>query len=118
MLSWNFFYQYSEQYSLQATCERNGSLTRVIFPSKLILPIFVPIVPTCDPRVGASFDPQGYHMNKIDKSPQGDATYQKSKLYPFQFHRRRNLKLVFFVPMFKLVTPGVGSVLTLGESYE
>ena len=35
-----------------------------------------------------SFDPKGHHMNKIDKGPQGDATYQKSKLYPFQFQRR------------------------------
>ena len=26
-------------------------------------------------------------MNKIDKGLQGDATYQKSKLYPFQFQR-------------------------------
>ena len=54
-------------------------------------------------------------MNKIDKGLQGDATYQKSKLYPFQFQRRRILKLVF-VPMFKLVTPGVGSVLTPKKS--
>ena len=65
-----------------------------------------------------SFDPKGHHMNKIDKGLQGDATYQKSKLYPFQFQRRKILKLVFFVPMFQLVTPGVGSVLTPKESYE
>ena len=26
------------------------------------------------------FWPQGYHMNRIDKGAQGDATYQKSKL--------------------------------------
>ena len=72
----------------------------------------VPLVPTCDPRGGASFDPTGHHMNKTNKGLQGDATYQKSKLYPFQFQRRRILKLVFFLPMFQLVTPGVGSVLT------
>ena len=66
----------------------------------------------------ASFDPKGHHVNKIDKSIQGDATYRKSKLYLFQFQRRRILKLVFFVPMFQLVTPGVGSVLTPKESYE
>ena len=76
------------------------------------------LVPICDPRGGASFDPKGYHVNKIDKGLQGDATYRKSKLYLFQFQRRRILKLVFFVPMFQLVTPGVGSVLTLKESYE
>ena len=49
-----------------------------------------------DPLGGVSFD-LGYHMNKIDKAPQGDATYQKPKLYPLQFQRRRILKLVFFV---------------------
>ena len=70
--------------------------------------IYVPLVPTCNPRDGASFDPKGHHMNKIDKVLQGDATYQTSNLYPFQFQRRRILKLVFFVPMFQLVTPGVG----------
>ena len=60
-------------------------------------------------RVGpakiCSFDPKGHYMNKIDKGLQGDNTYQKSKLYPFQFQRRKILKLVFFVPMFQLVTP-------------
>ena len=70
------------------------------------------------PGVGANFDPKGHHMNKIDKGLQGDATYRKSKLYPFQFQKRRILKLVFFVPMFQLVTPGVGPVLTPKESYE
>ena len=51
-------------------------------------------------------------MNEIDKGPQRDAKYQISKLYPFQFQRRRILKLVFFVPMFQLVTPRVRPVLT------
>ena len=59
-----------------------------------------------------TFDPMGHHMNKIDKGLQGDATNQISMLYPFQFQRRRILKLVFFLPMFQLVTPGVGSVFT------
>ena len=48
---------------------------------------FVPFVPNYDPQGGASFDPKGHHMNKIDKGLQGDATYQLSKLYPFQFQR-------------------------------
>ena len=39
--------------------------------------IFVPLVPTCDPWGGASFDPKGHNMNKIDKCLQGDATYQQ-----------------------------------------
>ena len=61
--------------------------------------------------VGLVLIPWGIIMNKIDKGLQGDATYQKSMLYPFQF-QRRILKLVFFLPMFQLVTPVVGSVLT------
>ena len=72
--------------------------------------ISVPLVPTSDPRGGASFDPTGHHMNKIDKGLQRDATYQKPMLSPFQFQRRRIL--VFFLPMFQLVTPEVGSVFT------
>ena len=87
-------------------------------PESNELYIFVPLVQTCDPWSGASFNPNGHHMNKIDKGLQGDDTYQKSKLYPFQFQKRRSLKLVFFVPMFQLVTPGVGSVLAPEESCE
>ena len=48
---------------------------------------------------------------------QGDATYQLSKLYTFQFQRRRNLKFAVFVSIFQLVTPGTGSVLTPGALY-
>ena len=69
------------------------------------------------PRVGPVLIPRGI-VNKIDKGLQEDATYRKSKLYLFQFQRRRILKLVFFVPMFQLVTLGVGSVLTPKGSYE
>ena len=57
------------------------------------------------PRVGPVLIPTEII---IDKGLQGDATYQKSKLYPFQFQRGRILKLVFFVPMFQLVTSRVG----------
>ena len=32
------------------------------------------------PRGGASFDPKGHHVYKIDKGIQVDATYRKSKL--------------------------------------
>ena len=53
-----------------------GSLTRVIFPTNEFY-IFVPLVPTCDPQGGASFDPMGHHRNKINKGLQGDATYQQ-----------------------------------------
>ena len=43
-----------------------GSLTCVIFPKNEFY-IFVPLVPTCDPRGQASFDPKGHHMNKLTK---------------------------------------------------
>ena len=87
-----------------------------IFPTNEFY-IFVPLVQTSVPRFGASFDPKGHHMNKIYKGLQGDAKYQKSKLYPFQFQRRRILKLVFFVPV-PTCNPVFGSVLTPKESYE
>ena len=59
-----------------------------------------------------------HHMNKFGKRPQGDAKDQISKLYAFQFQRRRILKMGFYVPMFQLVTLGVGQILTQGASYE
>ena len=74
--------------------------------------------PTCDPWGGDSFDSKGHHVHKIDKGLQGNATYRKSKLYPFQFQRKRILKLVFFVPIKQLVTPKMGSVLNPKESYK
>ena len=68
--------------------------------------------PTCDPWDGDSFDSKGHHVNKINKGLQGDATYRKSKPYPFQFQRRRIFKLVFFVPIIQLVTLGMESVMS------
>ena len=35
------------------------------------------------------FLPLGLHLKKLGRSPLGDATYQISKLYAFQFQRRR-----------------------------
>ena len=46
-------------------------------------------------------------MNKLGTGPHGDAAYQISKLYAFNFQRRRILKIGFFVSMFQLVTPWV-----------
>ena len=60
----------------------------------------------------SSFRGKEFHVNKIDLGLRVDVTYRKSKPYPFKFQRRRILNLVFFVPMFQLVTPGLGSVLT------
>ena len=71
-------------------------------------------VPTCDPWGGASFYLMGYQMNKLGRSPLGDATYKISKLYAFHFQRRRIPKFVFFVPMLELVNPTAGPVLTQG----
>ena len=55
---------------------------------------------------------------ELGRGPHGDATYQISNLYAFQFQRRRILKIGFFVPMFQLMTPKVGPVLSPGASYE
>ena len=57
-------------------------------------------------------------MNKLSRGAQGDAKNQISKLYAFQFHRRRILKMGFFVPVFQLVNPRVGAILTPGASYK
>ena len=57
-------------------------------------------------------------MNKLGRCPQGDAKNQISKLYTFQFKRKKKLKMGFFVPMFQLVTHGLGPILTIGASYE
>ena len=64
------------------------------------------------------FWPHKHHMNKLGRGPQGYAKNQISKLYAFQFQRRRILEKEFFVPMFQLVTPGVGPILTPGASYK
>ena len=56
-------------------------------------------------------------MNKLGRGVLGNATYQISKLHAFQFERGRILKLVCFVPMFYLVTPEAGPILTPGASY-
>ena len=61
-----------------------GSLTRVIFPTNEFY-IFVPLVPTRDPRCGASFDPKGHYMNKIDKGLQADANTKNLSSIPSSF---------------------------------
>ena len=55
------------------------------------------------------FWPQGHRVNKLGRGPLGDSTYQISKLYGFQFQRRRILKISFIVPMFELVAPRGGT---------
>ena len=63
-----------------------------------------------------SFSPQKKTLYKLGRGPQGDAKNQISKLYAFQFQRGRILKMGFFVPMFQLVTPWMGPILTPGSS--
>ena len=46
-------------------------------------------IPTCELLCRASFDPWGI-MNKLGRGPQGDATYQISRLNAFQFQRKKN----------------------------
>ena len=38
----------------------------------------------------------GASYEQINRSPQGDAAYQISKIYTFQFQRRKILKMGFF----------------------
>ena len=62
--------------------------SRVIFPTNEFS-IFVPLVPTCDPRGGASFDPKGQHMNKIHRGLIGDATYENLSSIPSSFREEK-----------------------------
>ena len=57
-------------------------------------------------------------MTKLGRGALGNATYQISKFHAFQFQRGRILKLACFVPIFHLVTPGPGPILTPGASYK
>ena len=83
-------------YSQQEGHDGPESLTWVIFPTNEFY-IFVPLVPTCDPRVGQFLIPRGIIWIKLT------TVYKEmlhAKLYPFQFQRRRILKLVLcsYVP--------------------
>ena len=80
--------------------------------------IFVPMFQTCDPRGGASFDPRGIlWTNLVEVHKETPHTkYQIST--PSSFREEKKLKMGFFVPMFQLVTPGNGPVLTPGALYE
>ena len=69
---------------------------------------FVPMFNMWPPGRG-QFWLEGHHMNKLGRGPQGDAVYQISKVYTFQFQRRIILKMGFFVPIFQLVTPQGGA---------
>ena len=65
--------------------------------------------PTCmfqivTPLVRGQFWPKGHHLNKLGSGPLGDGTYHISKLYAFQFQRRRILKFLF-LPMFRILNP-------------
>ena len=55
-----------------------------------------------------------FNMIKLGKGLQGDATCQISKLYTFQFKRRRILNFAFFVPMLELTIPRAKLVFTQG----
>ena len=83
----------------------------------LKLVFFVPVFHLVTPGVGPVLTPR-HDINRLDRGSYGDAYYEISKFYLFQFKTRRILKLVFFGPMFQLVTPGVGPVLTSEASYE
>ena len=52
---------------------------------------------TCDPHSGSSFDPRDILCTRVLLQ---DARCQVSKLYAFQFQRRKILKFSIFVPFF------------------
>ena len=83
----------------------------------LKLVCFVPMFHHVTPGEGPILT-QGHHINTLGRGPKGDATYQISKLYAFQFQRRIILKMILLIPMFSLVSHGAGQVLTTGASYE
>ena len=85
---------------------------------KFELCFFCSYVQTCDRGERANFCLRGHHMNKLYRGPKGDGAFQISKLYAFQFHRRRILEIGSFAPMFQLVIPEAGSALTQGASYK
>ena len=45
-------------------------------------------IQTCDPGAGP-FWPQGHNLNKLDRGPLGDASYQISRLKASWFQTRR-----------------------------
>ena len=64
--------------------------------------------------VGPVLIPRGIIWIKLTKVYEEMLHTKKSKVYPFKFQRRRILKLVFFVPMFQLVTPLWGQFYSKG----
>ena len=61
--------------------------------------------------------PKGHHMYKLGGGPLIDTTYRISMLCAFQRPRKGLLKFSTFFPMFKLVTPVTGPVLSLGQTW-
>ena len=58
---------------------------------------------------------QGYNLNKLGKSPLGDATYQISRLEALRFQRRRLFHVFPCISLCKtIVTPGVRPFLAPG----
>ena len=80
----------------------------------------VPVFKLVNPLQGqGKFWANGHHMNKlVEVHLEMVHAILISKLYAFKFQRERSLMMGLFVPMFQLVTPGVGPVLTPGASYE
>ena len=78
---------------------------------------FVPLVPTCDLRVGACFDPKGHHMNKIDKGLQG-VLHTKVNALSLQVLEKKNFEVGLLCSYVPTCDPIVGSVLSPKESYE
>ena len=95
------------------------NLHAILFQRRKILKMgfFVPMFQLVTPGTGPVLTP-GASYEQFNRGPHGDAIYQISNLYAIQFQKRKILKIGFFVPMFQLVTPGMGQFLTPGASNE
>ena len=78
--------------------------------------LFCSNVQNCDPGAGQVLTPGTSYVNLIEFHKEMlHAKYQSSTYSSF---REKKMKISFFVPLFKLVTPGTGPILTPGASYE
>ena len=77
----------------------------------------VPMFKIVTPVVGPVLTPEASNVQTWLRSTR-KCCIPDIKTLHLPFQRRRILKMGLFVPMFQLVTPGMGPVLTQGASYE
>ena len=62
------------------------------------------------------FWPQGYYLNRLGRSPLGDATYQISRLWALWFQTRRFFHVLTFIGLWKNMWPLAGSAVAQWKS--